>query len=63
MARRDTGKFLSGPLSSEFIKPRKISNMNKFFGEKMPHLNLYSGSQFRNRGGKHLKQATVKEMR
>ena len=54
MARRDTGKFLSGPLSSEFIKPRKISNMNKIFGEKMPHLHLYSGSQFRNRGGKHL---------
>ena len=54
MARRESGKFLSGPLSSEFITPRKISNMNKIFSEKMPHLHLYSGSQFRKRGGKHL---------
>ena len=54
MARRDTGKFLGGPFSSEFVKPRKISNLNKIFGEKAPHLHLYSSSQFRIRGGQHL---------
>ena len=54
MARRYTWIFLGGPLSSEFVLPRRISNLNKIFGEKAPHLHLYSGSQFRNRGGKHL---------
>ena len=56
MARWDTGKFLGWPLSSEFILPRKISNLNKIFGEKAPHLHLYSSSQFRIRGGQHLQR-------
>ena len=54
MARRDTGKFLSGPFSSEIVKPMEISNLNKIFGEKAPQLHLYSSSQFRIRGGQHL---------
>ena len=54
VARRDTEEISQLALSSEFVKPRKISNMNKIFGEKMPHLHLYPSSQFRIRGGQHL---------
>ena len=54
VARRDTGKFLGGPLESEFVKPRKMFNMNKILGEKSPHLHVDSSSQFRIRGGQHI---------
>ena len=54
VARRDTGRFPGRLLSSEFLKPRKISNMNKILGEKIPHLNVDLGLQFRIRGGQHI---------
>ena len=48
------GKFPGGPLSSGFVIPRKIFNMNKILGEKIPHLNVDLGLQFRIRGGQHI---------
>ena len=72
MARRDTGKFLGGPLSSEFVKPRKISNMNKsfvrkryiIFGEKANLSYIYTQVHSSELEEVNIyKQATVKEMR
>ena len=40
MARRDTVKVPGGPLESEFVKPRKIFNLNKVLGEKTSHSQL-----------------------
>ena len=49
MARRDTGRFPCGPLSSEFVKPRKIFHVRKILLEKVSHLHVDASSLFRIR--------------
>ena len=44
VARRDTGRFPGGPLTRDFVKPKKIFQGNKFFGEIISHLYQNSSS-------------------